>query len=92
MSRRITAPRLSLGRVCDGQLECAYHGWRFAGDGRCVSIPALPGFVDAGPSSAMRPSSIASQPSSTTRSSRSTVMRLALWISSRVMRIVRRSR
>ena len=56
------------------------------------SKPALPGFVEAGPSSAMRPSSITSQPSSTTRSFGSTVMRLALWISSRVMRVVRRSR
>jgi phenylpropionate dioxygenase-like ring-hydroxylating dioxygenase large terminal subunit len=37
--------RLSLGRVCDGQIECPYHGWRFAGDGRCVRIPALPDFV-----------------------------------------------
>lgn len=37
--------RLSLGRVCEGQLECAYHGWRFAGEGHCVAIPALPGFV-----------------------------------------------
>jgi phenylpropionate dioxygenase-like ring-hydroxylating dioxygenase large terminal subunit len=37
--------RLSLGRVCEGQLECAYHGWRFDGDGRCVAIPALPGFM-----------------------------------------------
>ena len=37
--------RLSLGRVCDGQLECAYHGWRFGGDGRCVRIPALPDFT-----------------------------------------------
>jgi len=37
--------QLSLGRVCDGQLECAYHGWRFTGDGRCVAIPALPDFV-----------------------------------------------
>ena len=36
--------RLSLGRVCDGQLECAYHGWRFAGSGACVQIPALPQF------------------------------------------------
>lgn len=36
--------RLSLGRVCDGALECAYHGWRFAGDGHCIAIPALPGF------------------------------------------------
>lgn len=37
--------RLSLGRVCEGQIECPYHGWRFDGDGRCVAIPALPGFV-----------------------------------------------
>jgi phenylpropionate dioxygenase-like ring-hydroxylating dioxygenase large terminal subunit len=36
--------RLSLGRVCEGRLECAYHGWRFAGDGACVRIPALPAF------------------------------------------------
>ena len=36
--------RLSLGRVCAGELECAYHGWRFGGDGRCTRIPALPGF------------------------------------------------
>ena len=37
--------RLSLGRVCAGELECPYHGWRFGGDGRCVSIPALPAFT-----------------------------------------------
>ncbi len=37
--------RLSLGRVCEGQLECPYHGWRFDGAGRCVQIPALPGFA-----------------------------------------------
>jgi len=37
--------RLSLGRVCEGQLECAYHGWRFAESGRCVQVPALPDFV-----------------------------------------------
>jgi phenylpropionate dioxygenase-like ring-hydroxylating dioxygenase large terminal subunit len=37
--------KLSLGKVCDGQLECAYHGWRFDGEGRCKLIPALPGFV-----------------------------------------------
>ena len=35
---------LSLGRVHDGQLECPYHGWRFAQDGRCVAVPAVPGF------------------------------------------------
>lgn len=37
--------RLSLGRVCEGQIECPYHGWRFDGAGRCVAIPALPGFA-----------------------------------------------
>ncbi|HRH88422.1 MAG TPA: Rieske 2Fe-2S domain-containing protein, partial [Rubrivivax sp.] len=26
--------RLSLGRVQGGVLECPYHGWRFAADGR----------------------------------------------------------
>ena len=33
--------RLSAGSVRDGTLQCMYHGWRFAGDGRCVDIPAL---------------------------------------------------
>lgn len=37
--------RLSLGRVCAGQLECPYHGWRFDGAGRCIHIPALPDFT-----------------------------------------------
>jgi phenylpropionate dioxygenase-like ring-hydroxylating dioxygenase large terminal subunit len=38
--------RLSLGRVCEGRLECAYHGWRFdGGSGRVAQIPALPAFV-----------------------------------------------
>ncbi len=37
--------RLSLGRVVDGErLECPYHGWQFDAAGRCVAIPALPGF------------------------------------------------
>jgi vanillate O-demethylase monooxygenase subunit len=31
---------LSIGRVVDGTLECAYHGWSFAGDGRCVLVPS----------------------------------------------------
>jgi vanillate O-demethylase monooxygenase subunit len=40
---------LSLGS-CDGEvLQCAYHGWRFGADGRCVEIPALgPGAVVPG--------------------------------------------
>jgi phenylpropionate dioxygenase-like ring-hydroxylating dioxygenase large terminal subunit len=37
--------RLSLGRVCEGRLECPYHGWQFEGSGRCVRVPALPGFT-----------------------------------------------
>jgi phenylpropionate dioxygenase-like ring-hydroxylating dioxygenase large terminal subunit len=36
---------LSRGRVCAGELQCPYHGWRFAGDGRCTAVPAVPGFV-----------------------------------------------
>jgi phenylpropionate dioxygenase-like ring-hydroxylating dioxygenase large terminal subunit len=36
---------LSEGRINEeGQLECPYHGWTFAGDGRCTAIPqAEPG-------------------------------------------------
>jgi phenylpropionate dioxygenase-like ring-hydroxylating dioxygenase large terminal subunit len=37
--------KLSLGCVRGGELECPYHGWRFAADGRCVAVPALPGWV-----------------------------------------------
>ena len=35
---------LSKGRIVEGALECPYHGWRFAADGRCVAVPgcALP--------------------------------------------------
>jgi phenylpropionate dioxygenase-like ring-hydroxylating dioxygenase large terminal subunit len=36
---------LSLGRVVDGTIECAYHGWRFDGGGRCLAMPGLPGDV-----------------------------------------------
>lgn len=33
---------LSLGRVqSDGCLECAYHGWRFDGEGHCRAVPGL---------------------------------------------------
>jgi vanillate O-demethylase monooxygenase subunit len=32
---------LSAGCVVGGTLRCAYHGWRFGDDGRCVDIPAL---------------------------------------------------
>jgi vanillate O-demethylase monooxygenase subunit len=33
--------RLELGCVREGALQCAYHGWRFAADGACLSIPSL---------------------------------------------------
>jgi phenylpropionate dioxygenase-like ring-hydroxylating dioxygenase large terminal subunit len=33
---------LSRGRVVDGALECAYHGWRYAGSGACTRVPSLP--------------------------------------------------
>jgi phenylpropionate dioxygenase-like ring-hydroxylating dioxygenase large terminal subunit len=33
---------LSLGCVTDGRLRCAYHGWEFDAEGRCVRIPSRP--------------------------------------------------
>ena len=33
---------LSLGKVAHGCLECAYHGWRYDGQGRVTQVPALP--------------------------------------------------
>ncbi len=36
--------RFSLGKVVNGQLECAYHGWQFGPTGRCIRVPALPAF------------------------------------------------
>jgi len=32
---------LAAGKVVDGTLQCAYHGWRFGSDGRCVALPSL---------------------------------------------------
>ncbi|GMW06420.1 MAG: aromatic ring-hydroxylating dioxygenase subunit alpha [Gammaproteobacteria bacterium] len=32
---------LAGGKVRDGEIACPYHGWRFAGDGRCTRIPSL---------------------------------------------------
>ena len=31
---------LSIGRLDGGELECAYHGWRFGEAGRCVLVPS----------------------------------------------------
>ncbi|WP_075257378.1 aromatic ring-hydroxylating oxygenase subunit alpha [Herbaspirillum camelliae] len=33
---------LSKGRVNNGTLQCAYHGWQFDNGGNCVRIPACP--------------------------------------------------
>lgn len=32
---------LSAGRVCSGELECPYHGWRYGGSGEVKRVPAL---------------------------------------------------
>jgi vanillate O-demethylase monooxygenase subunit len=32
---------LSRGRVAGDEIVCAYHGWRYAADGRCTAIPQL---------------------------------------------------
>ncbi|HEX3953611.1 MAG TPA: Rieske (2Fe-2S) protein, partial [Stellaceae bacterium] len=32
---------LSAGRFDGAEIECCYHGWRFAPDGRCTAIPSL---------------------------------------------------
>ena len=33
---------LSLGWVEGDRIVCAYHGWSYAGDGRCTRIPSVP--------------------------------------------------
>jgi phenylpropionate dioxygenase-like ring-hydroxylating dioxygenase large terminal subunit len=32
---------LRLWQVVDGQLQCAYHGWRYDSGGQCVAVPSL---------------------------------------------------
>jgi phenylpropionate dioxygenase-like ring-hydroxylating dioxygenase large terminal subunit len=44
--------RLSLGRIVEGRLECAYHGWQFGAGGICRAVPALPGFAPGAPHAA----------------------------------------
>lgn len=34
---------LSKGKVMGDRVQCPYHGWQFAGDGRCASIPSMEG-------------------------------------------------
>jgi phenylpropionate dioxygenase-like ring-hydroxylating dioxygenase large terminal subunit len=33
---------LSLGRIQNGRLQCAYHGWEYDSEGKVVHVPALP--------------------------------------------------
>jgi phenylpropionate dioxygenase-like ring-hydroxylating dioxygenase large terminal subunit len=32
---------LAGGRIRNEEVQCPYHGWQFAGDGRCTKIPSL---------------------------------------------------
>ena len=32
---------LSKGKIVDGHVVCPYHGWRYAGDGKCQLVPSL---------------------------------------------------
>ena len=43
-----------MGKVCEGAIECPYHGWRFDGEGECVAIPGLDGDAVAAGSSGRR--------------------------------------
>ena len=33
--------QLSIGKVVNGNICCAYHGWQFNADGTCVHVPQL---------------------------------------------------
>jgi len=33
--------RLSRGHLCENELQCCYHGWRFNVTGECTNIPSL---------------------------------------------------
>lgn len=37
---------LSIGRLRDSSLQCAYHGWEFDAGGRCTHVPCLLGEAD----------------------------------------------
>jgi len=46
---------LSLGRVQDGMIACAYHGWRYRADGACSHIPSLAAGREIAQGIAVRP-------------------------------------
>jgi chlorophyllide a oxygenase len=31
---------LSLGKIINGEVSCAYHGWKFNGQGKCTAMPS----------------------------------------------------
>lgn len=35
------------GRVKDGDIQCAYHGWQYNSRGQCTRIPQVPSFATA---------------------------------------------
>jgi phenylpropionate dioxygenase-like ring-hydroxylating dioxygenase large terminal subunit len=53
--------RLSAGVVSQDGLQCPYHGWRFAADGRCVDIPALEPGAQIPARAALRPAQVTEQ-------------------------------
>jgi len=50
---------LSCGSVDGGELVCAYHGWRFGGDGRCVAVPSSDPDVPVPPAAHLRSTPVA---------------------------------
>lgn len=42
---------LSLGKVIDGNIQCAYHGWQYNQQGQCVSMPSTAACPNIGVSS-----------------------------------------
>ena len=42
---------LSLGKVIDGNIQCAYHGWQYDDRGQCVSMPSTAPCANIGVSS-----------------------------------------
>jgi phenylpropionate dioxygenase-like ring-hydroxylating dioxygenase large terminal subunit len=41
--------QLSMGRIEGNELVCAYHGWRYGPEGKCVRIPSQPASVRISP-------------------------------------------
>lgn len=42
---------LSLGKVIDGNIQCAYHGWQYNQQGQCVTMPSTAACPNIGVSS-----------------------------------------